>query len=141
MSEPEEPPGYMDERPPLPEAAPPEAEAEPAPAFAPDAASPPPSPRPPPPREDAPAVRASLSGGAPRPARSDVPHDDMAEKAVIGAVFFDPSVLRDVGNMLKPEDFYRESHRALFATFLDLENTRQPIDGVTVRTYSKPTST
>ena len=133
MSEPEEPPGYMDERPPLPEAEPPEAEAEPAPAFAPDAASPPPSPRPPPPREDAPAVRASLSGGAPRPARSDVPHDDMAEKAVIGAVFFDPSVLRDVGNMLKPEDFYRESHRALFATFLDLENTRQPIDGVTVR--------
>lgn len=145
MSENDEPPGYLDERPPLPDGPPPERDAPetgggfPGDFGPPGAGTPAPAP---PALERASEPRSKAGKGSsgratPRAvavgAPTGVPHDDEAERAVVGSVFVDPDVLRDVGNILDPEDFYRESHRAIFRAFLDLENARIPIDSISVR--------
>ncbi len=60
------------------------------------------------------------------------PFDEEAEQSVLGAVFLDPHVMRDIGTTLVAEDFYLESHRAVFRAMLSLDEQRQPIDVVLV---------
>ncbi|MFT4704949.1 MAG: replicative DNA helicase [Bradymonadia bacterium] len=69
----------------------------------------------------------SQSGPAAAP-----PFDEGAEQAVVGAVLVDPAALGDIGNALEADDFYRESHRAIYRAMLALEAARQPIDVVLV---------
>ena len=76
-------------------------------------------------RADAAASAAAVLGRSP-------PWDREAERAVLGAVFLDASVLDEVTENLKPQDFYLAAHRQIFEAMLALSAERRAIDQVTV---------
>lgn len=60
------------------------------------------------------------------------PHNIEAEQAVLGAILLDNDIIADVVEILKPEDFYRESHGIIYRTILELYDRNQPADLITV---------
>ncbi len=60
------------------------------------------------------------------------PQNIEAEKCVLGSIFLDNNALLKVVDLLKPEDFYRSAHGAIYRTMLELFNHNEPIDLVTV---------
>lgn len=63
----------------------------------------------------------------------DVPPQDIdAEKSVLGAILLDSDSLVKVVEFLKPEHFYKDSHRHIFAAILELYENREPADLITV---------
>ncbi|OGK23536.1 replicative DNA helicase [Candidatus Roizmanbacteria bacterium RIFCSPLOWO2_01_FULL_37_13] len=60
------------------------------------------------------------------------PHDDEAEKSVLGAVLIDGSSINLVAEFLKPEHFYLPEHQAIYSSMLTLFEKQQPIDLVTL---------
>jgi len=56
------------------------------------------------------------------------PQNQEAEQAVIGAIFCDDDAYWDVVDIVKPEDFYREAHRILFAAIRSLRSHGQHVD-------------
>src|SRR3989344_4068719 len=60
------------------------------------------------------------------------PHDDEAEKSVVGAVLIDGSSINLVAEFLKPEHFYLPEHQAIYSSMLTLFEKQQPIDLVTL---------
>ena len=71
-------------------------------------------------------------GASPPREETGQPHDAAAERSVLGALLLEPRVIQDVGNKLKPEDFYLESHRAVFRAMLAVDEDSKPIDSVLV---------
>ncbi len=67
------------------------------------------------------------------------PQNIEAEQSVLGAIIFDNEALPKALEMLAPEDFYRESHRRLYNTMLDLFNKNDPIDIVTLTDHLRKT--
>lgn len=61
------------------------------------------------------------------------PHNDEAEKSVLGAVMLDKTALLDVLDILEPEDFYDERHREIFDAVRDINRKFAPVDTVTVK--------
>ena len=61
------------------------------------------------------------------------PHDLNAEMAVLGGVLLENEALNDVTELLKPEDFYKDSHGVIYQSMLDLFAERAPVDTVTLR--------
>lgn len=59
------------------------------------------------------------------------PQAQEAEQAVLGGVLLSPAALGRIG-YLRPEDFYRAAHRAIFRALRDMEAAGLPIDVVTV---------
>lgn len=62
----------------------------------------------------------------------ELPHSIEAEQSVIGAVIADPSILPEVVNLIKPEYFYSENHKAIFSIIVRMFSTGTPVDIVTV---------
>lgn len=60
------------------------------------------------------------------------PQSLAAEKAVLGSIMLDPRVADSVSARLKPDDFYADAHRRVFARLLAMRDARQPIDGLTL---------
>lgn len=60
------------------------------------------------------------------------PQSVEAEEAVLGALLVNPIAVTRVVEHLKPEYFYKPSHRQIYATILELFNNNEPIDVVTV---------
>lgn len=60
------------------------------------------------------------------------PQSIEAEQAVIGALLINPVTLTRVIEILKPDSFYKPSHRVLYKAIVDLYNNNEPIDVVTV---------
>lgn len=60
------------------------------------------------------------------------PHNDEAEKSVLGAVLQDKEVFFEVSAALKAEDFYSEAHREIYNAMMDLYSRNEPIDIITV---------
>jgi replicative DNA helicase len=58
------------------------------------------------------------------------PHSLEAEVSVLGAALLSPSAATEVVNLLKPEDFYRSAHGAVFEAIVELVNVG--VDAVTV---------
>jgi replicative DNA helicase len=67
-------------------------------------------------------------------ARSDrIPPQNLeAEVSVLGAVLQDPGALLKAMEVLRPEDFYKESHRKIFRACVDLFERNEPVDLVTL---------
>jgi replicative DNA helicase len=63
------------------------------------------------------------------------PHNLEAEKAVLGAVLLDSSLFNQAAQILRPEDFYLESHRKIYRSFMGISETSssEAIDLVTLR--------
>jgi len=62
----------------------------------------------------------------------ELPHSIEAEQSVLGAIISDPSVLSDVMELIKPEYFYNDQHKALYTIMLQMNSINLPVDIVTV---------
>jgi replicative DNA helicase len=60
------------------------------------------------------------------------PQNLPAERAVLGAILLEPTVLPRAIEVLLPEDFYKEGHRQIYATMLRLFERSEPTDQLTV---------
>ena len=61
-----------------------------------------------------------------------LPQNVEAEEALLGALLIDSDAIATVAPFLRPEDFYRERHAAVYAVRLELYNRNEPGDFVTI---------
>jgi replicative DNA helicase len=59
-------------------------------------------------------------------------HREDAEQAVLGSVLINQAAIQDVVSIVKPEQFYNEANRAVYAAMCALYHERADIDVVTV---------
>jgi replicative DNA helicase len=55
-----------------------------------------------------------------------------AERSALGAMFLDKEAIYRAMEILRPDDFYKDAHRHIYQTVLDLANKGEPVDLVTV---------
>ncbi len=67
------------------------------------------------------------------PQQKALPYSEESERAVLGGILLDPSVLPTVSGRLKAEDFYVERHRLLYQVMLELQEQQTQIDMRTVQ--------
>ncbi|MGI6732302.1 MAG: replicative DNA helicase [Anaerovoracaceae bacterium] len=60
------------------------------------------------------------------------PHNDDAEKSVLGSVMLDKDALYEVLEILKPEDFYSSMHQEIYSAIIELYRRSEPVDTLTV---------
>ncbi len=60
------------------------------------------------------------------------PHSIEAEQAVLGGILINNEAINSVLDIITPEDFYKESHSAIYEAMVDLYNQDEPIDIITV---------
>ncbi|MCE5286838.1 MAG: replicative DNA helicase [Pelosinus sp.] len=60
------------------------------------------------------------------------PQNLEAEQSVIGAAMIEREAISKTAEFLRPEDFYREAHRLIFAAIINLFNKNEAVDMVTV---------
>lgn len=60
------------------------------------------------------------------------PQSVEAEEAVLGGILLDNEAINTAIEKLRPEDFYRGTHRAIFQAMVALTERREPIDVVTL---------
>lgn len=60
------------------------------------------------------------------------PHNDDAEKSVLGSILLDKDAFYEVLEILRPDDFYSEMHREIYSAAIELYRKSQPIDILTV---------
>ncbi|WP_280407453.1 replicative DNA helicase [Nocardia brasiliensis] len=60
------------------------------------------------------------------------PHDMAAEQSVLGGMLLSKDAIADVIEVMRPGDFYRPAHQAVYDTILDLYGRGEPADPVTV---------
>jgi replicative DNA helicase len=73
------------------------------------------------------------------PGLSAPPHNLEAEMSVLGAILISDRTLYAlvIEEGLKPEDFYRDRHKSIYQSMLDLYHENEPIDVVTVSDHLK----
>ncbi|AWV90930.1 replicative DNA helicase [Bradymonas sediminis] len=60
------------------------------------------------------------------------PHNEDAERSLLGAILLDNRVLDEILSRLSVEDFYREPHRHIFRAMADLHRRSEPVDVITL---------
>lgn len=60
------------------------------------------------------------------------PQNLEAEQSVLGAMLIEREAISRVAEILRPEDFYRESHRLIFNAVLQLYNKNEAVDLITI---------
>ncbi len=60
------------------------------------------------------------------------PHNDEAERSVLGSALLDKDALFDVVELLTADDFYNEAHKEIFKAVTDLYKKSAPVDVLTV---------
>jgi len=60
------------------------------------------------------------------------PHNLEAESNVLGSILIDDEAINKVADIVNPEDFYREAHKKIFESCLELYEKREPIDLLSV---------
>ncbi|MBA0123987.1 replicative DNA helicase [Haloechinothrix sp. YIM 98757] len=60
------------------------------------------------------------------------PQDVTAEQSVLGGMLLSKDAIADVVEVLRPEDFYRPAHQAVYECVLDLYGRGEPADPITV---------
>lgn len=56
------------------------------------------------------------------------PHNIEAEQSVLGSLMLDNDAIVKIADFLRPDDFYKNSHKEIFEAMLDLYEERDPID-------------
>ncbi len=69
------------------------------------------------------------------------PHDDVAEQSVLGAILIDKDAMVDVAEFLRPKHFYKNGHGMVFEAMMELYESHEPIDLVTVTAKLKKNGT
>lgn len=62
-----------------------------------------------------------------------LPHDLLAEQAVLGSIFLDPDKIHIASEYLTKDSFFKLSHRMLFNIMQELSDRGDPIDPVSVK--------
>lgn len=57
------------------------------------------------------------------------------EEAVLGALLLEKEALTNVIDILKPDTFYKDSHKEIYASIVDLFNNSEPVDLLTVTNH------
>jgi replicative DNA helicase len=70
-----------------------------------------------------------------RPIERIPPHALEAERAVLGGILLQNSVLDSVLEIVQPEDFYSEANARIYEAMLAMHRSSTPIDTVTLREY------
>ena len=60
------------------------------------------------------------------------PHNEEAERSVLGAVMLNREVLFDVLEQVKADDFYNTANKEIYTAILELYKESRPVDGLTV---------
>ena len=60
------------------------------------------------------------------------PQDITAEQSVLGGMLLSKDAIADVVEVLRPGDFYRPAHQAVYDCVLDLYGRGEPADPITV---------
>ncbi|MEG0662782.1 MAG: DnaB-like helicase N-terminal domain-containing protein, partial [Anaerovoracaceae bacterium] len=60
------------------------------------------------------------------------PHNEEAEKSVLGAAMLDKDALYDVAEKVKPDDFYNQNHKEIFEAIMEINRRNAPVDMLTV---------
>lgn len=63
------------------------------------------------------------------------PHNDDAERSLLGAIMLDPRALDEVSSLVTENDFYRESHRHVFRAMVTLAVRGDAVDSLTMSDY------
>ncbi len=61
-----------------------------------------------------------------------LPQNIEAESGVLGSIIIDPEAIVQVADFLLPEDFYRDGHRTIYETILQLYEMHEPADFITI---------
>lgn len=61
-----------------------------------------------------------------------LPQNIDAEMSVLGAMMDDKTVIAEAGEELSPEDFYKEAHKIIFSTIMELFMKDIPVDEITL---------
>ena len=56
------------------------------------------------------------------------PQNIEAERSVLGALLIDKDAIISVADIIKPEDFYKDTHQIIFEAMLELYEKREPVD-------------
>lgn len=59
------------------------------------------------------------------------------EKAVLGAILKDNTVIKDIQDILSPDDFYYANHKKIYTAMIELNNSSIAIDTLTLTNYLK----
>jgi replicative DNA helicase len=65
------------------------------------------------------------------------PQNLEAESSVLGGILLENDAINLVLELLRPEDFYRESHRKVFRAMIELTDRSEPVDLITLSEYLK----
>jgi replicative DNA helicase len=65
------------------------------------------------------------------------PQNIEAEQSVLGAIIFDNEAMAKALEILSPEDFYKDSHRRIFNSMIELFERNEPIDMITLSDHLK----
>lgn len=60
------------------------------------------------------------------------PHDELAERSVLGGMMLSKDAIADVVERIRPADFYRPAHEMVYDAILNLYGKGEPADAVTV---------
>jgi len=60
-----------------------------------------------------------------------------AESSVLGGILLENEAVNQVLELLRPEDFYRESHRKVFRAIVELSDRSDPVDLITLSDFLK----
>ena len=61
-----------------------------------------------------------------------LPQNIEAECGVLGSIIIDPEAIVQVADFLSAEDFYRDAHRTIYETIVQLYEQREPADFITI---------
>jgi len=71
------------------------------------------------------------------PDELEIPHDELAEKAVLGSILAAAEVLPGVMEVLKPDYFFSEARQKCYSLLVNMAESGEPIDFITVRARLK----
>lgn len=64
-----------------------------------------------------------------------LPHDEIAERAILGAMLYDNKYVNEVFSTIGVDDFYRDSHRLIASAISNLLNDGKRVDIVTIASH------
>lgn len=60
------------------------------------------------------------------------PHDIKAEQATLGGMLLSKDAIRQVGEIIRPGDFYRPAHQVIFDAIVAVSDAGEPVDAISV---------
>lgn len=65
------------------------------------------------------------------------PQNLEAESSVLGGILLENEAINLVVELLRPDDFYRESHRKIFRAMIEITDRSEPVDLITLSEFMK----